>query len=60
MPAGLNAEQQKAVAHQGGPLLIVAGPGSGKTRVIIELVYHLYGINEEERRAIEEIVGLKP
>jgi DNA helicase-2/ATP-dependent DNA helicase PcrA len=41
MPAGLNAEQQRAVAHQGGPLLIVAGPGSGKTRVIIERVIHL-------------------
>jgi DNA helicase-2/ATP-dependent DNA helicase PcrA len=31
---GLNAEQQAAVDHGGGPLLISAGPGTGKTRTI--------------------------
>lgn len=41
MAASLNAEQLKAVTHEGGPLLVVAGPGSGKTRVIIERVIHL-------------------
>ena len=32
--AGLNPEQHEAVLHEGSPLLIVAGAGSGKTRVL--------------------------
>jgi len=37
----LNSEQQKAVTHQGSALLVIAGPGSGKTRVIVERVENL-------------------
>ena len=39
--AGLNPAQQEAATHTGGPLAIVAGPGTGKTRTLTVRIAHL-------------------
>ena len=36
----LDATQQRVVSHSGGPLLVLAGPGTGKTTTIVETVAH--------------------
>ena len=37
-PDGLDPDQQAIVDHDGGPLLVVAGPGAGKTRVLVHSI----------------------
>ncbi|MEQ4499804.1 UvrD-helicase domain-containing protein, partial [Nocardioides kribbensis] len=34
----LDAEQQRVVDHAGGPLLVLAGPGTGKTTTLVEAI----------------------
>jgi DNA helicase-2/ATP-dependent DNA helicase PcrA len=52
----LNAAQKRAITHGDGPLLVVAGAGTGKTRVITERIRHL--LESDASLTGENILGL--
>ena len=53
--SNLNPEQRDAVMHEKGPLLIIAGAGTGKTHVITSRIIHLL---QEKKAAPSEILAL--
>jgi DNA helicase II / ATP-dependent DNA helicase PcrA len=52
----LNDAQRRAITHGQGPLLVIAGAGTGKTRVITERIRHL--LQSDESLSGENILGL--
>src|SRR5437870_4587479 len=52
----LNDAQRRAITHGEGPLLVIAGAGTGKTRVITERIRHL--LQSDESLSGENILAL--
>ncbi len=52
----MNAAQKRAIEHRDGPLLVIAGAGTGKTRVITERIRHL--LESDDSLFGENILGL--
>ncbi|MGA9746512.1 MAG: ATP-dependent helicase, partial [Nocardioides sp.] len=54
-PPTLDAEQQSVVDHPGGPLLVLAGPGTGKTTTLVEAIVDRI---EQRGAAPDEVLAL--
>src|SRR2546421_12936573 len=52
----VNDAQRRAITHGEGPLLVIAGAGTGKTRVITERIRHV--LQSDETLSGENILGL--
>jgi ATP-dependent DNA helicase UvrD/PcrA len=52
----MNPAQKRAIEHSDGPLLVIAGAGTGKTRVITERIRHL--LESDDSLSGENILGL--
>src|SRR6266849_5979693 len=52
----VNDAQRRAITHGEGPLLVIAGAGTGKTRVITERIRHL--LQSDQTLSGENILGL--
>jgi len=52
----LNEAQRRAITHGNGPLLVIAGAGTGKTRVITERIRHL--LESDDSLLGDNILGL--
>lgn len=46
MDKTLNPSQERAIAHLSGPMQVLAGPGSGKTTVIVNRIQHLITVHQ--------------
>lgn len=52
MDKTLNPSQKRAIAHLSGPMQVLAGPGSGKTTVIVNRIQHLIAVHQIPPSAI--------
>lgn len=57
---GLNEQQRRAATHQGGPLLVLAGAGTGKTRTLVARAAWLRGSQGLPARRILDALAADP